>query len=48
VSTIIDDIGLDPKQVEEDMHRAVRRCRMSIRQGRQLLKLTQTERPRPD
>jgi hypothetical protein len=48
MSTTFDDSGLDPKQVEEDMHRAVRRCRTSIRQGRQLLKLTQTERPRPD
>lgn len=45
MSTIFEDGALDPKQVEEDVHHAVRRWRTSIRKGRQLLKLTQTERP---
>ena len=34
----------DPERVEQDMRQAVRRCRMVIRKGRQLLELTQTKR----
>lgn len=39
--------GLDPEQVKQDVHQAVHRWRMSIRKGRQLLRLTQTETPHP-
>ena len=40
-----EDRGLDPEQVKQDVHQTVHRWRMSIRKGRHLLKLTQTETP---
>lgn len=45
VSTTYDDANApDPDRVEEEMHQAVKRCRMVVRKGRQLLELTQTKR----
>jgi len=33
----------DAQRIEHDIHHAVKRCRMVVRKGRQLLQLTQTK-----
>jgi hypothetical protein len=34
----------EPQAIGEEVEQAVRRCRMLVRKGRQLLRLSQTER----
>ena len=45
VSTTHDEANApDPDRVEQELQQAVKRCRMVVRKGRQLLELTQTKR----
>jgi hypothetical protein len=43
--TTYDDANApDPERIEDEMHKAVKRCRVVVRNGRQLLQLMQTKR----